>query len=419
MGWFSRTFSNSNEARKERASLFLEKGRFNDARIELIDMDDAGAISMREKATTALVSMNLDEAVARFHSGDHAGGNDHLALAREFGATDGDIQEARKVGRRLKSEQNREVALKKKQLIDKKKAPSGSDPIWSLPPDDPRVRYAMRVESYPKDLRKRLVELGAGFAEAALEIEDGNPQRAFNLLSPFVEKDPIARFERAKAAMASRNAAVAISDLMIFGDEVGHAVIDNTHTGALLSQLLAQTGKSSEAMKIINKVQSSDDHPALALIKAQLLEGKGDLAQAEKECVALVKKMPNNMMLIRQLAGIMLKQNKRGEAASVLESALQRCCTPGKCSSQPLDVNAVRMLARIYLEDRVQEKRTQSLLMDLQKHSQKEEWEDQYLAALVARNDAQPFAENMAKQLIKRLSPNDPRREWVSQAFGV
>ena len=79
------------------------------------------------------------------------------------------------------------------------------------------------------------------------------------------------------------------------------------------------------------------------------------------------------MMLIRQLAGIKLKQGKRGEAAAVLESALERCCTPGKCSSQPLDVNAVRMLARIYLEDRVQEKRTQTLLSDLQKHAKKEE----------------------------------------------
>ena len=77
------------------------------------------------------------------------------------------------------------------------------------------------------------------------------------------------------------------------------------------------------------------------------------------------------------------------------------------------------MLARIYLEDRVEEKRTKTLLGDLQKNAKKEEWEDQYLAALVARNDAQPFAENMARQLVKRLSPNDPRRGWVEQAFGI
>ena len=64
---------------------------------------------------------------------------------------------------------------------------------------------------------------------------------------------------------------------------------DNTHTGALLSQLLAQTGKSSEAMNIINNVQVQDDHPALSLIKAQLLESKGELVNAENECIGLVK----------------------------------------------------------------------------------------------------------------------------------
>ena len=58
MGWFSRTFSNSNEARKERASLFLKRGLFNDARLELIDLDDALAVSMRQKATEALMKMN-------------------------------------------------------------------------------------------------------------------------------------------------------------------------------------------------------------------------------------------------------------------------------------------------------------------------------------------------------------------------
>ena len=30
---------------------------------------------------------------------------------------------------------------------------------------------------------------------------------------------------------------------MLFGNELGHCVINNTHTGALLSQLLLQMGK--------------------------------------------------------------------------------------------------------------------------------------------------------------------------------
>ena len=62
------------------------------------------------------------------------------------------------------------------------------------------------------------------------------------------------------------------------------------------------------------------------------------------------------------------------------------------------------MLARIYLEIAFREENA-NITVGLQKHAKKEEWEDQYLAALL-RNDAQPFAENMAKQLVRRLSPD-------------
>ena len=35
MGWFARMFSSSESARIERAQLFLERKRYNDARLEL------------------------------------------------------------------------------------------------------------------------------------------------------------------------------------------------------------------------------------------------------------------------------------------------------------------------------------------------------------------------------------------------
>ena len=106
-------------------------------------------------------------------------------------------------------------------------------------------------------------------------------------------------------------------------------------------------------------------------------------------------------------------------AAAVLESSLQRCCTPGKCGSQPMDVASVRMLARLYLEDRVAPERTNELLQDLKKHVQSPTWEDQYISALHARNSAQPFAPQLANQLLRQLSPNDPRRGWVERAFSA
>ena len=82
---------------------------------------------------------------------------------------------------------------------------------WSLPPDHPHVR--LRNESYPKELQKRLIDLGADFAEATLLIEDGKAFEAYERLSLFVEADPAARFERARAALHSQKGEAAISDL--------------------------------------------------------------------------------------------------------------------------------------------------------------------------------------------------------------
>ena len=110
----------------------------------------------------------------------------------------------------------------------------GDDPIWSLPPDDPRLQYALHLETYPVEVRERLIPLGQEFAEAVLSIQQGNGNDGVSILSNYIEREPAVRYERARAAMAIGNLPLAIADLMTFGDEVGHCVIGNVHTGALL-----------------------------------------------------------------------------------------------------------------------------------------------------------------------------------------
>ena len=82
-------------------------------------------------------------------------------------------------------------------------APVGEDPIWSLPPDDPRLRYALMVESYPEGLRERLVTLGSGFATAAFKPIRRSPESQPSARLHFVEKDDVVRFERARASIAA------------------------------------------------------------------------------------------------------------------------------------------------------------------------------------------------------------------------
>ena len=130
-----------------------------------------------------------------------------------------------------------------------------------------------------------------------------------------------------------------------------------------------------------------------------------------------MKRIPKNLSLIKQLARLKIKQKERAAASNILENGLKQCCTPGTCGSQPLDVNALRMLAQIYLEDRQHQPRALELLSDIQRLSPTPTWEDQYLSALAARNDGHPFSHNLSEQLLSNLSPSDPRRNLVLSAF--
>ena len=122
-------------------------------------------------AMTGLVEANLEEGRARYSSGDREGAEEHLALARTFGATAEQLRQARRMGREA-------MPAPKPKRTPAAEGPVGDDPIWSLPPDDPRLRYALMVETYPAHLRERLMALGPAFAEAALLTDNGQPERA-------------------------------------------------------------------------------------------------------------------------------------------------------------------------------------------------------------------------------------------------
>jgi hypothetical protein len=414
---FQTLFGLGDEAKLARAKKFMAEGRYNDARLEASELEDVEARGVHEAARTALASINLEEAEARYSSGDYQGAQEHIELASAFGASDQQLRTVRSAGRDLRRER---AAKAERSAREKAKiVPVGDDPIWSLPPDHPRVRYAMRIKSYPQEVQKRLVALGGGFADAVLLIEDGKASEALVMLDPFVESDAAARFERARAAILCGASDLAISDLMVFGKEVGHCEIDGMHTGATLSRLLQSAGREAEAMEQVGGLLESDAHPSLRLASAELMESRGDLGGASKALKSLVVQFPGDIGLVRRLARVQLKEGDRQAASGSLESVLQRCCTPGQCGSKPLDLPAARMLARIYLEDRVAGERSRELLGRIGSMSREPTWEDQYLSALSERNNASPYTRQLSERLLRQLSPSDPRRGWVQASFGA
>ncbi|RME25213.1 MAG: hypothetical protein D6798_09455 [Deltaproteobacteria bacterium] len=419
MGFLARMFGiYSPEERVDRARRFLDRGEANEARIELEGLEGPEAEALRAEALAALVARNLQEAEARFVAGDEQGGEEHMAMAKQFGASAEDLRAVRRTAREARAERRKAEAARKQaaEVIE----PEGDDALWSLPPSDPRIRFAMLLEAWPAELQERLAGLGREYAEAVLLLEDGRPEEAWEALSAWVGREPAVRYERARAAIAMGQHVKAASDLESFGDAVGHQRIGGTHTAVLLAQLRARTGDLQRALDVIDAELARGADPSMMATRASLLEAMGRLDEAAELTSQVIQQVPKDLGLYRMLGRIRLRQGDRLGAMQVLEAGMRvgKCESPGKCGYRPPDVESLRMLARLYLEDRRDPKRAREIVGLLANMVQQPTWDDAYIAALAARNDDSPGLPEMVDRLRAGLPPGDPRLELLASQFG-
>ena len=415
MGFFGRLFGIDADSKVEKAKKMISLSEFHEARWILEDLAHPETPELMARTMKGLLEANLEEGRARYSAGDKVGAEEHLALAREFGATHDQLRQARREGR---------ASMPAPNPVEPKveTAPAGDAPIWSMPPEDPRLRYALMMESYPEGLRERLLALGVGFAEAALLTENGKPEEAFQALQPYAAKDDVARYERARAAIAADILPAAASELLAFGDSVGHQAIGTNHTAVMMCQTLVRLGRAEEAVDRLQPLIDDSNNPSeqtmLAGAEAQILFLLGRDEEADVKTAKLLRDSSRDMNLVKLLSRIRSRRGQRLNAMQILEDGLNRCCSaPGKCGSQALDLEAVRMLAVMYLEDRIEPKRTDELRKDIEKHRKKPVWDDAYIDALVARNTQEPGIDQRVGNLAKGLKPTDPRMAILASAF--
>ena len=432
MGLLSWLFP-SDDDRMDKAETYLEDGEYNEARLEVEGLAQPRAEGIRRIALEGLKSRNCDEAIACANAGDFERAAEHLALATEFagGKADPEIRGARRTVRELRSDGD-----KPKRTVGVTSNPFGAPPadviagaggpppdlqddLYSLPPDDPRLRFALLLERYPDDLRPRMIALGQEFATAVLAIEDGTPAHAVEVLGRFIGQDPLVRFERARAAQLAGQAAGSEDDLLAFASAEGaHRTIAGQHTAVMLANAYASAGRMTEALAVIEAALNDEPNEASLMVnRALVLERLNRLAEADEMALQVVKHHPRTMMMYRLMARCRVKADKRGEAAQVLESGLTTNCTSGRCGSLPFDVEAGRMLAQLYLEDRQKPERADELLQRLKRSVRKPGWFDAYLLALRARNNDDPRMHEMVRALSGRLQRGDPRAGLLRQAF--
>lgn len=415
MGFFGRLFGTDPDSKIEKAKQMIALSEFHEARWLLEDLEHPETQDLMARTMNGLIEANLEEGRARYSAGDKVGAEEHLALAREFGATHDQLRGSRREGRAS-------MPAPKPAPPKEEATPAGDDPIWSLPPEDPRLRYALMIEAYPEALRERLIALGLGFAEAALLTENGKPEEAFKALQAYTAQDDVARYERARAAIAADILPAAASDLMEFGDSVGHQAIGTNHTAVMMCQTLVRLDRPEEAVDRLQPLIENSNNPSeqtmLSGAEAQILFLLGRDEEADVKTAKLLRESSRDMNLVKLLSRIRNRRGQRLNAIQILEDGLNRCCSaPGKCGSQALDLEAVRMLTVMYLEDRIEPKRTDELRKDLETHRKRPVWDDAYINALVARNAMDPGLERQVGLLAKGLKPTDPRMAVLANAF--
>lgn len=412
MSFFAKLFRTDPASKCARAEKLLQRGEYNEARWALEGLEGEPAEGLRAQALLGLQHLNLDEARARMLAGDRQGGEDLLALAQDFGATPAAAQAVRAAARAELERERAEAA--EKAAREAVVVSEGDDPLWSLPPDDPRLRYAVLLEAWPEGLRERLVKLGGAYAQAVMLLEEGQPQAALAALLPYVDAEPAAGWDAARAALQLGKLELAAVQLQKLREGVGHQRIGNTETAVLEAQVLSRIGQGDQALSLIDGELKKGEALSLRGARASVLEALDRPAEAEREVSALIERAPKDQGLYRLLARAREAQGDRVGAANALEVCLAHTCSsPGKCGNQAFDVAAGRMLARLYLEDRAEPARVAELLEQISQNAQGTDWDDHYLTALIARNNRSAELPTMASQLEGALHPGDPRRAWV------
>ena len=439
MGLFSWLFP-SDDDRMDKAEKLLSIHDFGSARLELEGLEGARAVDLRDAAHEGLKSINVGLAVACAEAGELDSAAEHIELAANFSKS-GD-PEVRGARRALREARARGGPIAPPKALGgggdifggalggggmpmpvegeaPAGGPEGDDALFSLPPDDPRVRFALLLESYPQHLRERIVALGPDYASAVLGIEDGHPEHAIEVLAPFVNTDIVARFERGRAANLAGRHGLAISELSQFVDVEGHIETGHYDTALLMAASMAREGRAKDALACLEgSLRDRPKHVGLRANRAALLEAVGRPAEADQAARDVVRDA-RHMGMYKLMARVRLKAGKRTEAMQALESGLTTCCASGRCGSQPFDVEAGRLLARLYLEDRVDTPRARELLGRIKRSLKSPGWFEGYLEALVARNEDGANLTDQVRMLKAGIRDDDPRAQMMAKAFGL
>lgn len=421
MGLLSWLFP-SEEDRVAKAAGWMEREDWAEARLALMGIDNDEAKALLATCEQQLCQLNLDAAVSWAEADDEDRIRHHLDVAENFRSPE--MAEAFRTCRRTVRtirETQRDEAKAKAEAQRKSAEPDILPEFLAENPfgdadDEGAARIALIVESYDPALKSTVGELGAGFARALIDLEDGRADLALQGLLALPEDSAVVRYERARVAYAMGDAGATARELRAFLEIHGsHVNMGRHHTATFLATALAEAGDVQGALAILRKERKKDRNLGAGLY-ASLLEASGELEEAETELVRLVKTYSRDSGLYAMLGRVRAKAGNRAGAMITLEAGLEACaCKPGQCGYKPPDVRVIRTLATLYLEDGVETARGLELAGQAMELIQQPAWDDVYLEALAARVSGRPEARQMAASLWEHTPVGDSRQDRLTR----
>jgi hypothetical protein len=389
----------SNEDRVTRAKAYFERGKFADARMEVMGIESEDALHLRAQAENELARKNIEAAVSWCQAGDDSRARQHLEIAQNFhaGGLDEDFKEARRSMREIREQQREEEAAKRDErearIAAMEDSPFHSNNDMSPILEDLKLsgaaaeelegRLSLLIDAYPSELREHVT---SPLLKAVLDLENGRPDLAIPALLALPDNNPLVCYERARAANLLGDAQAALRSMRTF-DRLSdkHYAIGTQHTGILFAQALTQSNLFDEATALLKRLREQDPNVGGAFY-AQLLSRQGRHQEAEAILVPLIQKYPRQSNLYGLLANVRMAAGHEIEAMRSLEAALEAThCAPGQCGYRPPDVGIIRSLATLYFERDLELERANELAEQAASLVKQPTWDDLYLAGLAAR----------------------------------
>lgn len=422
MGLLSWLFPTADD-RVAAAKKYVAQKNWAEARLEVLDLDRDDARRILEQAEHELAKLNLDAAVSWARAGDDRRVQVHMEMAENFhkGGLEEEFRAARREMRELRKSRSEQEERAKREKEAKQMA---ADPLgltggasWLQAPVDEglydpereeiEARVALIVEGYPESLRGGVRDLGADFAKAVIDLEEGRADRALQALLALDDANPLVRWERARCCHMLGDPKATAREIKAFAERAGgHHDMGRQHSVELLAQVLTEEGNPKEALRVLRNARATEPDRG-GFLFAQLLFMTGELTESETVLTDMIRKHPRTQPLYMLLAQVRLAGGHRVQAMRALEASQEAvCCTPGKCGSQKPDPNILRTLATLYLEDGIETERAYELADQAFSLIQRPQWGDVYLKALVAKAQRAPDAEEFA-QRVRTITPAD------------